>query len=431
MANSKKKTTITKPVVKSFNCPSCGAVLEITAVGMTLSVSCKSCGSILDASDPNFKLLKKYKRVRRQFYIPLGTRGKIGGTTYECIGIMERRDGAYAWREYLLYNPYKRYRWLFEIDGHWSLFKRVYKLPKKDSSEQYIWNDHKFKLFNRGNAKVEYVEGEFYWRVGIGETTRMVDYIAPPYMLSKETNKEEEIWTVGKYMNSSQVQNVFKIKEPSEGSWEVGANEPSPIMGKGNIKYALFSFLFLIFVSVLGRSLSQGEVVFEKSISIIKNQKVLNSETGRYEDTVHKSEPFDIGQKGISNVELMVGANLYNSWLFVDALLVNQETGKGIPMPVEVSYYAGSGWSEGSRSAKKMVFNIPAGRYYFSIKSKNGGRSNFRSYRLRLTRGVFVWSNLIIFTMALFIMPFLTFWRRRNFEMRRWSNSDHSPYSSD
>ena len=33
---------------------------------------------------------------------------------------------------------------------------------------------------------VEFVKGEFYWRVEQGETVRAIDYVAAPLMLSQE-----------------------------------------------------------------------------------------------------------------------------------------------------------------------------------------------------------------------------------------------------
>ena len=31
----------------------------------------------------------------------------------------------YSWDEYLLWNPYKGYRWLVESNGHWVLMKTL------------------------------------------------------------------------------------------------------------------------------------------------------------------------------------------------------------------------------------------------------------------------------------------------------------------
>ena len=104
-----------KPILKSFNCPNCGASLDIKAVGITVSVVCKSCKSTIDANDPNLKILKKAGNVRKVIPdIPIGSKGVFAGYTYECIGFIQKRDGTYFWMEYLLYNPYVGFKWLVE-----------------------------------------------------------------------------------------------------------------------------------------------------------------------------------------------------------------------------------------------------------------------------------------------------------------------------
>src|SRR4051812_28505798 len=106
---------------KVFNCPNCGASVTLRALGRSLSVTCGSCGSIIDAANENYRILSKYQlNAKIQPHIPLGTRGQVKGDLWEVIGFVSRTTGGiYAWREYLLYNPYKGYRWLTEYEGHW------------------------------------------------------------------------------------------------------------------------------------------------------------------------------------------------------------------------------------------------------------------------------------------------------------------------
>jgi ribosomal protein S27AE len=127
------------PQVKSFNCPNCGAPVVIRGFATTLSVVCGNCHSILDAKDPNFAVLQRFQAAERiQPLIPLGTRGKIRGDPYEVIGFQVRTITAegvdYSWEEYLLFNPYKGFRYLTQYQGHWNDTTVLRTLPEVDSS---------------------------------------------------------------------------------------------------------------------------------------------------------------------------------------------------------------------------------------------------------------------------------------------------------
>ena len=80
---------------KVFSCPSCGAGVVLRAQGKSLSAVCGSCGSVIDTSSENFRILSKFQiNSRIQPLIPLGTRGKFRGDTWEVIGFLIRSSGA-------------------------------------------------------------------------------------------------------------------------------------------------------------------------------------------------------------------------------------------------------------------------------------------------------------------------------------------------
>jgi len=45
-----------------------------------------------------------------------------------------------------------------------------------------------------------------------------------------------------------------------------------------------------------------------------------------------------------------------------------------------------------------------------------------------VVKNVTLWSNFWIILLLLAIFPALQYYRERNFEKRRWMNSDYSPY---
>src|SRR5271156_4990378 len=127
-----------KPQAKAVNCPQCGAAITLRALGQASAVVCESCHAILDAKDPQLQILQKFDKIVSpdRPLIPLGTRGKLRGTDYEVIGFERRNikvDGVrYSWHEYILFNPYKGFRYLTEYQGHWNDLVVCKELPIVD-----------------------------------------------------------------------------------------------------------------------------------------------------------------------------------------------------------------------------------------------------------------------------------------------------------
>ena len=68
------------------------------------------------------------------------------------------------------------------------------------------------EFFQDTPATVEYVKGEFYWRVEQGERVRAVDFVAPPLMLSQEVTDKEVNWSLGTYLTNKEVEKAFEVK---------------------------------------------------------------------------------------------------------------------------------------------------------------------------------------------------------------------------
>lgn len=423
--SSKKQAKNRPPQAKSFNCPKCGATLSIVALGKTVAVSCKSCQSLIDVSDPNYKILAEYHdKMKYTPYVPLGVKGTVGGKKFMCIGFMKRSDGPYQWSEYLLFNPYEGFRWLFEYEGHWTLYKKIKTIPKVHHHHAKYMQSN-YDLFNKGTAKVDFVIGEFYWRVQAGDKASVTDYIHPPFSLSREKTEQELIWMHGRYIEGHQVQKAFRIKDAPPQPVGVAPNQPSPHLKQTKQLWGQFGiFLSIIFIAQMLRVFSAG------------NQNLLTYKIPKVEKEVTLISPSFYVDGKKSNLQIKANTNVGNSWVYHDVLLVHKETGKGIPAAVEASYYSGySGgehWSEGSKKATEMVYNVPAGEYYLSIKSQLGGRSWMNTTStLSVKRDVVVWSNLWITLFLLALYPLLKLFRKRGFEVQRWSNSDFSPYHSE
>src|SRR5690606_32565958 len=199
-----------------LRCPKCGGPLALQAPDKSERVACPNCRSLLDVDQGNLSYFRTLEPspAENAFFLPIGAEGNFpGDVKFKIIGAMQRSvtiDGEkYYWTEYLLYNPMIGFRWLVHSDNHWSFVESVNTADVEVTGfykgATATYNGEKYKIFQDATAVVEYVKGEFYWRVEQGESVQATDYVSPPRMLSREATRDEVNWSVGTYMSVSDV----------------------------------------------------------------------------------------------------------------------------------------------------------------------------------------------------------------------------------
>jgi len=426
---------VSPPVVKakSLSCPNCGGPVELRGFAHTLSVVCPSCHSILDASTPTLTLVQRVQEAQRiQPMIPLGSRGKLENTVYEVIGFQIRDivgEPGEGWSEYLLFNPYKGFRYISEYRNHWNFIRVLAALPEPTKSRgKYAIRmlGQTYTHFDHADAVTSSVLGEFPWRVKVGEMAQVDDYVSPPYMLSSEATPGEVVWSLGEYYTCAQIWRAFQLPDRVPRASGVFANQPSPYAGRTASAWRLWLWLMIALfgITLVMGFTSTNKEVFRHSYSFTP---------GAAGEPSFVTDPFDL-QGRPDNIQLEINTNLNNNWAYFNFALINQDSGHGYDFGREVSYYYGTdsdgSWSEGKSRDSVILPNVSPGRYYLRVEPEMDATATPMQYELVVRRGVPVWIWIWLAALLLLIPPIFIKIRSTAFESKRWRESDYPPSSS-
>ena len=432
---------MTAPNVRALHCPECGGEIVIRAAGLSESVVCSRCSSILDARDPGLRVLSGFReKMRVTPLIPLGTRGVIGGTPWEAVGCQERTitvEGTdYSWREYLLFNPYRGFRWLTEYQGHWNDVVTLPAPPKEVRGQKgrpaVEYEGTRFEHFQSAVAKTTFVIGEFPWRIQVGDVANTGDYVAPPRMLSKEVTPDETTWSLGTYLPGAEVWKAFKL--PGRPKYAVGvfADQPSPYEGSTRALMGICVAFLAVLVALL-----IGTYAFSAKRMVYSEERIWTRPPAT--DTVGEDAwvtPVFALDGRTSDVELRTETNLDNGWLWFNYALIDEASGRAWDLGREVSYYHGwddgEAWHEGSSRDRALISAVPPGRYYLRVGVEGPiDAAASASYRVTVRRDVPVGTWFALAFLALIAPPLILGLRHAAFEQARWKESDYAPVASD
>jgi hypothetical protein len=415
---------------RSLSCPNCGGPVELRGFAHTLNVVCPQCLSVIDASTPELQILQTFREKQRvQPKIPLGSRGKIGDTLYEVIGFQQREVGTvgdfFCWDEYLLFNPYRGFRYLTEYQGHWNFVRVLHALPEQSRAGGKLavrLEGRTFLHFDTLTARTAFVLGEFPWQVTVGDSVECRDYVAPPLMLSSEAAGGEITWSRAEYTPGAKLWQAFKLPGSPPYPSGVFANQPSPYQGKVGSAWRTWLWLnvALLLILLYFSVASAGHEVFKESYFYSPSSR---------SDAAFVTPAFQLTGRN-SNAEVAISTDLDNSWAYFNFALINEDTGQAFDFGREVSYYHDSDGTEGSRKNSVIIPSVPSGKYYLRVEPELDRSTTSMHYQLAVRRDVpnniFFWITAVL----LLIPPILKSVRAASFESRRWRESDYAPSGS-
>lgn len=418
----------------AMGCPNCGGPLALVAPDKAERVTCPNCDSLLDVNQGNLVYLRALNPSPspHEFVLPVGVEGTIEDSKYKVIGALVRSvtfDGVkYFWHEYLLYNPTIGFRWLIHSDNHWNFVEPVnpalveqYGSIGAGSTVKY--DGKTFKIFQDAPAMVEYVKGEFYWRVEQGETVRAVDYIAAPLMLSQEIMSSEMNWSLGTYMTNAEIEKAFAVSDLPK-PWSVAPNQP--FTGQFYYTWGALPLILLCIVAVFMIPLTgMTSTLLSQSITL---PPMANAQAPQ---TLF-SQAFDI--KANRNIRITASAPVNNSFADLDVDLINEQSQEIESVNVPIEYYTGTdsdgAWTEGSQSQDATLSSLPAGKYSLRVEGTWQNWQQPIPITVKVEQNVNRGVNFICAFVVLLIVPLLGLIRKWTFEASRWKDSMFSTSSS-
>lgn len=423
-----------------LNCPQCAGPLLLRAPDKTERVGCPNCGSLLDVKEGKLALLQALSTYKVESLLPLGSVGKFPEGELTVIGYMQRAttvEGVdYFWEEYLLYEPRVGFRWLVQERNHWNYVKPVPPADVEVHAQKAAFQNKAFRLFQKGEARVTCVTGEFYWKVTIDERTDTADFIAPPEVLSWERaqfgNAEEINWSLGTYWPRADIEKAFGLTGLPTATG-VALNQPF-LHGRIYKRWGIFLLAALV-LGLIFLALRTGNKVHESQYTVTATAPALPTTTPvgtppavppAQDSKVYFSDHFEL--KPRRNVALTLRTNIASGGVYVEGELVHKETGETQPFFVELGMYVGvedgEAWSEDIRKRTIYLSAQPAGQYSMRLEvvPEKPGQTFLLS--VQVEQGVQRLVPWFFVVGALSVIPVCVGLYHIFFEQQRWQESN-------
>lgn len=414
-------------MITNYTCPKCQLKTSISVSTEIHTFGCNKCNSLFSVNTTNGNLvfLKTYTYQPFNQKLAIGSKGIFREETYEVIGyiIKKSEEGIFYWTEYTLQSEKNNFIYLSEAEGHWIILSEIeedFQIPKSDLSVEY----KNITYQKYGPSRATIVGSYGFFDCTIPKNATAIEYIAPPYILSKEFQGS---WTIyhGEHISKREIKKAFSLSNSDlPSSSGVGLVQP--------YFFNLYNTAIIFCITILLILISHKIMNSDRSEEEVLSTNIPYSE---YRDKDYVSSSFTLNGSA-APLRIDVSSNVSNSWAYAGVSLINEKTNEETFAEKDIEYYSGYedgyAWQEGSTAEHFYICGVGPGKYHLNIKTtKNDTDFSTESMYLRAKwEGKSDWNFMfIIWSFVIFFLLILA--GRYLFEKTRWSDSWFSPYEQE
>ena len=387
--------------IRSINCTSCGAGLDVLGGGRVQVHACGYCGSVLDAQE-NYQVIKKYADLTRPASpFAIGMSGIIQGVEFTVIGTLGYEESwgrkFWSWTEHQLFSPTHGYAYLTVERRHLTFTRRYRKSTRPswissrtveaaENRPVLFCSRERYQYYDTSTSKLTFVEGEFNWRPEIDRTATSVNMMSNDAMLSfSETATEREVHRTV-YLPFQETCASFGLKDVQPPADTHRLMPYTRGLNEVFIRSASLIFVGLtLLLSIVLLAQSKGTQIARVNFSA---------------GELPAEFTFEFPRSGrLARIDL--SADVDNSWAYFDLALTDPDDNPVFEAGRTVEVYSGrdseGAWREGRNETSVAFMPETPGVYTLEVNSSESGnwgggrRANgypFGYVTLRISEGV-------------------------------------------
>lgn len=438
-------------------CPACNKNNKIEFFKVSLFNTCQSCGVFyMRTGTRNYTKFTKTHTPFSHFAV-IGNQLKINTKKYVVSGavIFELNSQLdFQWEVIFLYDEEGVSSSLMLNNGHATHFvASSYVSVFKHPDETIIWKDLTYNIFDKYEYTARAAMGELPIDVSI--IYEGLDYIHPPYLLTKSSYDDVSIWEEGTYVEVNSIESeITNDKSNKIESIGIAPNQinkyatKSKLIFKSVLIFNVLWILFAIFDNAMKGTtfITSDQQKYESTEYKNTDSIVYNSITQKYDtikvsgikytpekksDSAFSSPTFTL-ENYKSNLTFYIESDIVQNWLAIDIFLINEENGEMYIVSKDLEYYSGvtdgESWSEGSNKATAQLGGLSAGKYHLTYVPHFPEATSPISWEVRVFANGQIWSNLIAVVIISWIIALIWFIMSTSIEKKRWENSPYGKY---